>query len=48
MDTARGANGRFDITRPDAHHRLLFQKASLRVDHVERGVETNTYALSSN
>lgn len=48
MDTARGANGRFDMTRPDAHHRLLFQKASLRVDHVERGVETNTYALSSN
>ena len=45
MDTPAGGNDRFDITRPDAHHRLLFQRAGLRVDFVEKGVETYTYAL---
>mmetsp|Transcript_2185 Transcript_2185/g.2961 ORF Transcript_2185/g.2961 Transcript_2185/m.2961 type:complete len:243 (+) Transcript_2185:226-954(+) len=47
MDTPAG-NERYDITRPDAHHRLLFQQANLRVDCAEKGVETNTYALKSN
>jgi protein N-terminal methyltransferase len=49
MDTPQGSSGqgRYDITRPDAHHRLLFQRAGLRVDFVEKGVETNTYALMS-
>jgi AdoMet dependent proline di-methyltransferase len=40
-------SGRYDITRPDAHHRLLFQKAGLQVDITEQGEETNTYALSN-
>jgi protein N-terminal methyltransferase len=47
MDTP-GGSGRYDITRSDDHHRLLFQRAGLTVNHVEEGVETNTYALSRN
>ena len=39
-------SGRYDITRTDNHHRLLFQRAGLTVDHMEEGVETNTYALT--
>jgi hypothetical protein len=39
-------SGRYDITRSDAHHRLLFQRAGLQVDFAEQGVETNTYAVS--
>lgn len=39
-------SGRYDITRPDAHHRLLFHKAGLQVVMTEHGDETNTYALS--
>jgi len=38
-------SGRYDITRTDSHHRLLFQRAGLVVDLAEEGVETNTYAL---
>ena len=38
-------NQRYDITRPDAHHRRLFQMAGLIVNCVEKGEETNTYAL---
>jgi protein N-terminal methyltransferase len=45
MDTPSGS-GRYDITRSDDHHRLLFQRAGLTVNQVEEGVETNTYALS--
>lgn len=45
MDTPGGENKRYDITRPDAHHRLIFHRAGLRIEHVEEGVETNTYAL---
>lgn len=45
MDLPGGSNERYDITRTDAQHRLLFQKAGLRVTLVEKGVETNTYAL---
>lgn len=45
MDTPDGVSRRYDITRPDAHHRWLFQKAGLVVDFTERGTETNTYAL---
>jgi hypothetical protein len=39
-------SGRYDITRSDDHHRLLFQRAGLVVNLSEEGVETNTYALS--
>lgn len=45
MDTPDGGSGRYDITRTDNHHRLLFQRAGLVVDLAEVGVETNTYAL---
>ena len=45
MDTPAGDNNRYDITRPDAHHRLLFQMAGLKVQSMERGEETNTYEL---
>lgn len=44
MDTP-GISGRYDITRTDDHHRLLFDMAGLVVDLREEGVETNTYAL---
>ena len=40
-----GVSGRYDITRTDDHHRLLFDMAGLVVDLREEGVETNTYAL---
>jgi len=40
-----GANGRYDITRTDDHHRLLFQRAGLVVEMSEVGVETNSYVL---
>ena len=46
MDTPQGEHGRYDITRSDAHHRLLFEKAGLRVHMMEQGDETNTYALT--
>ena len=48
MDTPDGppGNQRYDITRTDAHHRLLFQQAGLVVNLSEEGVETNTYSLS--
>jgi AdoMet dependent proline di-methyltransferase len=45
MDIPQGANQRYDITRSDKHHRLLFQRAGLKVIFTERGKETNTYAL---
>ncbi|CAB9525803.1 Lys N-methyltransferase 1 [Seminavis robusta] len=47
MDTPAGENNRYDITRPDAHHRLLFQMAGLTVKSTERGEETNTYELTN-
>jgi hypothetical protein len=47
MDLPNGENERYDITRPDSHHRFLFQKAGLAVHTMERGVETNTYALKA-
>jgi hypothetical protein len=47
MEVPNGSNDnhRYDITRSDFHHRYLFQLAGLQVVVVERGVETNTYAL---
>jgi AdoMet dependent proline di-methyltransferase len=45
MDTPWGENERYDITRSDAHHQLLFQMAGLTVKSMERGKETNTYQL---
>jgi AdoMet dependent proline di-methyltransferase len=41
-----GNNGRYDITRPNHHHHLLFQKAGLSIVFAEQGVETNTYVLT--
>lgn len=48
MDTPAGDHNRYDITRPDAHHRLLFRMAGLIVKSIERGEETNTYELRKN
>ena len=45
METPDGS-GRYDITRSDDHHRLLFHRAGLTVNQAEDGVETSTYALS--
>jgi SAM-dependent methyltransferase len=45
MDTPGGEHGRFDITRPDAHHRHLFMSAGLDELHCHRGEETNTWVL---
>ncbi|CAB9499982.1 Lys N-methyltransferase 1 [Seminavis robusta] len=45
MDTPAGEYSRYDITRHDAHHRLLFRMAGLTVGSTERGEETNTYEL---
>lgn len=45
MDVPEGENRRYDITRSDEHHRLLFHNAGLKVKFVEKGVETNTYVL---
>lgn len=44
MDTP-DCSGRYDITRTDSQHRLLFERAGLLVDRSEKGVETHTYAL---
>jgi protein N-terminal methyltransferase len=45
MDTPGGEHGRYDITRPDAHHRQLFEAAGLTEILCERGEETNTWVL---
>jgi hypothetical protein len=45
MDTPCGPQERYDITRSDAHHRLLFYYAGLQVHYTEQGTETNTYAV---
>ena len=45
IDTPGGANGRYDITRPDAHHRQLFQRADMEVVSAKRGEETNFWVL---
>jgi len=45
MDTPGGEHARFDITRPDAHHRYLFQAAGMEELACERGEETNTWVL---
>mmetsp|Transcript_44609 Transcript_44609/g.111797 ORF Transcript_44609/g.111797 Transcript_44609/m.111797 type:complete len:299 (-) Transcript_44609:64-960(-) len=46
METPAGEQGRYDITRPRAHHNLLFQQAGLQILRCEEGVETHTYALA--
>jgi protein N-terminal methyltransferase len=35
VDTPEGAHGRYDVTRPDEHHRWLFRCAGLDVIHSE-------------
>ncbi|KAJ1473673.1 S-adenosyl-L-methionine-dependent methyltransferase [Baffinella frigidus] len=44
MEVPEGEQGRFDITRPDYHHRLLFRSAGLEVLESVEGEETHTYA----
>jgi len=46
-DTPAGEHHRYDITRPDAHHRQLFQRAGLEVLGTERGTETNFWTLQA-
>lgn len=46
MDTPKGAAGRYDILRPDSHHRLLFMQANLVVVGCEPDGETNFWILS--
>lgn len=48
VDTPEGAHGRYDVTRPDAHHEWLFECAGLAVAHAERGCvhgEVTAWAL---
>jgi hypothetical protein len=45
VDTPSGEHGRYDITRPDGHHRTLFSRAGLEILELERGVETNFWVL---
>jgi hypothetical protein len=45
VDVPEGEHGRYDVTRPDAHHQLLFHAARLRVVRAERGGETVTWVL---
>jgi len=47
MDTPMGSEGRYDITRPNAHHQYLFAVAGLTVLEWEDGLETITVALCS-
>ncbi len=46
LETPTGEEGRYDITRTDAHHRVLFAMAGLRVHAHQVGVETNAYVLA--
>ena len=45
MDTPEGENARYDITRPDAHHRHLFGAAGCAVVQCQQGAETNIWVL---
>ena len=48
VDTPSGPHARYDVTRPDAHHRWLFRCAGLRVEHAERCIngEVTAWALA--
>ena len=47
LNTPDGSKARYDITRPDEHHRLLFARAGLVVHDVERGrVEDTSFCIS--
>lgn len=45
VETPAGQNGCYDISRPDAHHRWLFEVAGLEVVSHHWGDELVTYAL---
>jgi len=45
IDLPEGEHGRYDVTRPDSHHRILFHAARLQVVEVKRGDETVTWVL---
>ncbi|CAK0795445.1 unnamed protein product [Prorocentrum cordatum] len=48
VDMPGGPHGRYDVTRPDAHHLWLFRCAGLSVEHSEQclGGEVTTWALT--
>ena len=48
VDTPSGPHARYDVTRPDVHHRWLFRCAGLRVEHAERCIngEVTAWALA--
>ena len=47
VDTPAGPHARYDVTRPDAHHRWLFRCAGLQVEHSETCIngECTAWAL---
>ena len=45
LDTPDGEHRRYDITRPDAHHRLLFERAGLAVIETQRSDDTSFWVL---
>ena len=47
VDTPSGPHSRYDVTRPDAHHRWLFRCAGLQVEHSEACIngECTAWAL---
>mmetsp|Transcript_69628 Transcript_69628/g.115673 ORF Transcript_69628/g.115673 Transcript_69628/m.115673 type:complete len:376 (-) Transcript_69628:144-1271(-) len=47
MDTPEGSASHYDILRPDAHHRVLFEQAGLVVFCCEPDGETNFWVLGA-
>ena len=45
VDTPAGPHARYDVTRPDAHHRWLFRCAGLEVRAWEHWGETTAWVL---
>ena len=45
VDTPAGPHARYDVTRPDAHHRWLFRCAGLEVQDWEHWGETTAWVL---
>ena len=45
VDVPHGPHGRYDVTRPDAHHRWLFRCAHLEIEHSEIEGEVTAWVL---